>query len=145
MAETWWVLVAPYPALQGAISVHPGHLQQAQKGLECGRFGLCKGVSVCVQCVCGAAPYLLVLAVLYLQGRGCISCGSTCFGWGPTSCNRICTCGCAGSLWIACQQLRADGSNCRLRAARAGSEQHAQAHGSSWGSEPQEMHTTNYD
>ena len=63
------MLAAPYPALQGAISVHPGHLQQAQKGLECGRFGLCKGVSVCVQCVCGAAPYLLVLAVLYLQGR----------------------------------------------------------------------------
>jgi len=46
------VLVALYPALQGAISIHPGHLQQAQKGLECGRFGLCKGVvGVCNVCV----------------------------------------------------------------------------------------------
>ena len=46
------MLVALYPALQGAISIHPGHLQQAQKGLECGRFGLCKGVvGVCNVCV----------------------------------------------------------------------------------------------
>ena len=53
MAETWWVLAAPYPALQGAISVHPGHLQQAQKRSKCGRFGVCEGVRVCVH-VCVA-------------------------------------------------------------------------------------------
>jgi hypothetical protein len=43
----------PYPALQGAISVHPGHLQQAQKRSKCGRFGVCEGVRVCVH-VCVA-------------------------------------------------------------------------------------------
>ena len=53
MTETWWVLAAPYPALQGAISVHPGHLQQAQKRSKCGRFGVCEGVRGCVH-VCVA-------------------------------------------------------------------------------------------
>ena len=47
------MLAAPYPALQGAISVHPGHLQQAQKRSKCGRFGPCEGVRVCVH-VCVA-------------------------------------------------------------------------------------------
>jgi hypothetical protein len=47
------VLAAPYPALQGAISVYPGHLQQAQKRSKCGRFGPCEGVRGCVH-VCVA-------------------------------------------------------------------------------------------
>ena len=47
------MLAAPYPALQGAISVHPGHLQQAQKRSKCGRFGPCEGVRGCVH-VCVA-------------------------------------------------------------------------------------------